>query len=151
MTSLCVEVVGLFIYQVLLSTHTVNDGNRDHWGCINVHISSPLPTGPDQPGRLRQIFRNHTRAQVSHQHDKALNISYLKYLNKKWSQHVCFTWCRSSFIDTYFKDSHSALKRRVYKLHTKVKDKRRENRQVYLLIMCVLSVFVAYTMVLAAS
>ena len=64
MTSLCVEVVGLFIYQVLLSTHTVNDGNRDHWGCINVHISSPLPTGPDQPGRLRQIFRNHTRAQV---------------------------------------------------------------------------------------
>src|SRR4029434_11105798 len=80
MTSLCVEVVGLFIYQVLLSTHTVNDGNRDHWGCMNVHISSPIPTGPDQPGRLRQIFRNHTRAQVSHQRDKALNISYLKYL-----------------------------------------------------------------------
>ena len=76
MTSLCVEVVGLFIYQVLLSTHTVKDGNRDHWGCINVHISSPLPTGPDQPGRLRQIFRNHTRAQVSHQHDRALNYHF---------------------------------------------------------------------------
>src|SRR4029434_9373568 len=43
---------------------------------------------------------------------------------------------RSSFIDTSFKDGHSALKQRVYKLHySKVKDKRRENRQVYLLIM----------------
>ena len=38
---MCVEVVGLFIYQVLLSTHTVNDGN-EIIGVVKMFISPHL-------------------------------------------------------------------------------------------------------------